>query len=190
MSEYGEIIAECLDILNNDGVILTPTDTVPGLSCDPFSESAVRRIGVLKARPEEKNYVLTVGSEDILHRYVKEIPEHALEFIEFSSEPLTIIYPNAVGLPQDIVAADGSIAIRIVNSGFYGELLKKWGKALVSTSANISGQPTPTELSNVDPSILDDVDYTVNLPVAEKSTFKSSQIIKLDLDGKIKIIRH
>ena len=189
MRNYTDVIKECYAVLKKGGVILTPTDTVPGLSCDPFSEDGIRRIAELKNRPEEKHYVFTVGSEDILHRYVKEIPEHAFDFMEFSSEPLTIIYPGAIGLPPALIADDSTIAIRIVKDGFYGQLLKKWGKALVSTSANLSGQASPTELSQVDKVIVEGVDYVVNIKLPDTPTFKSSQIIKLGIDGEINIIR-
>ncbi|NNF01112.1 MAG: translation factor Sua5, partial [Bacteroidia bacterium] len=109
--------------------------------------------------------------------------------IDCATSPLTIIYSGAIGLPTYLIKDDGSIAIRVVKDGFYGELLRKWGKALISTSANKSGSDTPIILSNVSAEILEAVDYTVNLQPTETATFKSSQIIKLDIDGKIKIIR-
>lgn len=184
------ILKECVAQLKNDAVILCQTDTIPGLICDPRSKIAVEKLREIKKRLPEKHFILNLHTEDILHHYVREVPAHAYELIEYSTIPLTIIFPGAIGLPQHVISKEETVAIRIVKSGFFGKLLESWNAPLVSSSANISGDITPTKMEEVAPEVLLAVDYTVNLPVPEKASFKASRIIKLDLNGRISIIRH
>lgn len=182
-----EQINTSLELIKNGKVILYPTDTVVGLGCDATNIEAINRIFDIKKRPQNKSLILLVSSDAMLNRYVEEVPELAWDIIDCSDKPTTIVYSNPKNLPKEALAEDGSIAIRIVRDGFCNKLIHKLNKPIVSTSANLAGASTPSTVKEVSKQILEQVDYIVDLP--NTSTNKSSSIIKIELDGTIKIIR-
>jgi L-threonylcarbamoyladenylate synthase len=175
--------------LKAGGVILYPTDTIWGIGCDATNDAAVEKIFQIKKRAENKSMIVLLDTENKLLRYVKEIPEQAWNLIEFSTRPLTIIYNNGLNLSKKIIAEDGSVAIRITKDSFCRKLIHKYGKPLVSTSANISGDPSPDCFADINAEVLNGVDYVVNLRQNEKSQVSPSVILKLDMNGQIRIIR-
>ena len=181
-------ISNAVQILKNGGLILYPTDTVWGIGCDATNAEAVEKVFRLKERQDNKALICLVADDRMLSRYVKEIPKVAYDLFEVSEDPITIIYDDAQNLAENLIAEDNSIAIRIPDDEFCFQLLRRFGKAIVSTSANVSGHPTPKSFEEIAPHILKGVDYVVNLH-REKVCGKPSSIIKLSANGRIKIIR-
>jgi len=181
-------IKNSISILEEGGTIIYPTDTVWGLGCDATNEEAVSKIFRIKQREENKNLIVLVDSFTMLQRYIPGIPRNILDFLITLTEPTTVIYTNPMGFAQNIVAQDNTVAIRIVKKGFCYQLIKQFGKPLVSTSANISHQPTPKIFSEIDSSLLDAVDYVVNLQ-RDKENGKPSIIVKIDENGQLTVIR-
>ncbi len=182
-------VKKSLAVLKNGGVILYPTDTVWGLGCDATNPEAVRKIYEIKKRADSKTMILLVDLEARLSTYVKEIPEQAWPLIEFTDKPLTIVYDGARNLPPELIAEDGSIAIRVTNDEFCKNLIGVLRKPLVSTSANISGSPTPAIYQEVSEEIRSSVDYVVNWRKDDRQRHAPSSIIKLQKGGLIQIIR-
>jgi len=181
-------INKALNILNQGGIILYPTDTVWGIGCDATNSEAVKKIYALKKREETKSMVCLVNNTEMLKIYIDTIPVAALNIIKESQKPTTIIYNNPKGVAKNLVANDNTLAIRVVKNTFCDELIKNLKKPLVSTSANISGNHTPKSFAEISEQILKGVDYIVNLP-DEKSEAKPSAIIKLANDGSVTFIR-
>ena len=195
-----EILAKALETLRSGGTILYPTDTVWGLGCDATCPEAVARIFEIKQRSDSKSLVLLASDLDMVAKYVKEIPSIAVDLVEVNDAPMTIIYPGAIageeGAPGDrwhlarnTVAADGSVGIRIPLMEWCRQLVFKLGRPIVSTSANISGEPTPQRFSEIPQEIKDAVDFVVPPSVDTDSTGKASQILKVGLRGEIERIR-
>ena len=180
---------KAIEILRNGGVILYPSDTIWGIGCDATNPDAVNKIFELKQRSSSKSLITLLEQDTKLNRYVKEVPEIAWDIVEFTEKPTTIIYPEGYNLAPNLIAEDKSIGIRIVKKGFCHDLIRKFGKPLVSTSANISGNPTPISFEDIDTRILEGVDYIVNLPPNEKLLPKASTIMKIELDGTFTLIR-
>ncbi|MFI1770805.1 L-threonylcarbamoyladenylate synthase [Thalassobellus citreus] len=181
-------IKKALQILKEGGLILYPTDTVWGIGCDATNTEAVKKIYELKQREDNKALICLVTDDRMLKKYVKNIPEAAISIIGISEKPTTIIYDDAQNLASNLMAEDGTIAIRIPDDEFCYQLSRKLNGAIVSTSANISGQPTPKSFKEIAPEVLKGVDYVVNLQ-REKICNKPSSIIKLSNNGIVKIIR-
>ncbi|WP_027138883.1 L-threonylcarbamoyladenylate synthase [Gaetbulibacter saemankumensis] len=181
-------VANALTILKQGGLILYPTDTVWGIGCDASNHEAVKKVYDLKQRVDSKALICLVADDRMLKKYVKEIPYAALDIIDISDKPTTIIYDEAQNLAPNLIADDGSIAIRIPDDEFCYQLTRRFNGAIVSTSANISGQPTPKSFEEIAPEVLKGVDYVVNLH-HEKICAKPSSIIKLSNNGIVKIIR-
>lgn len=184
-----EDIRNAWEVLRKGGIILYPTDTIWGLGCDATNNDAVQKIFRIKQRQDEKSMLVLLDHEDHLETYVEEIPEIAWNIIEVADKPLTIIYPKAINLAQGVIAPDGSVGIRIVKEEFCSRLIRKLGKPLVSTSANISGQTTPANFGEIDPAVIQAVDYVVQYRKNEKNKAKPSGIIKLGIHGEVKVIR-
>ncbi len=182
-------IDRCLEILEKGGTILYPTDTVWGIGCDATNPAAVESIYRIKKRMESKSMIILLDHEKRLPDYVVAVPELAWDLIKSVDTPLTIIYPKAKNLASNVIAEDGSIAIRIVNHEFCRKLIKAYGKPIVSTSANVSGDPPPKVFNNISAYIIKQVDYTVHLYQAELQQVKPSRIIKLNENGEFRIIR-
>ena len=196
-----EAIQKALEVLRSGGIILYPTDTVWGIGCDATDPEAVAKVYEIKKRQDNKSLVLLASDIDMICRYVKEIPEMAVQLIEVNDKPMTIIYPDAVAgekgnmkadrrcLAFNTVAEDGSVGIRIPMMDFCSQLAFKLGRPIVSTSANISGEPTPKKFSEISESIRSAVDHIVDPALEKGSTGQSSSIIKVGLDYSIEIIR-
>ena len=195
------IIQEAVKVLRDGGVILYPTDTVWGIGCDATNEQAVARVFDIKRRSEAKSLVLLACDLDMVAKYIKEIPSIAIDLVEVNDAPMTIIYPGAQYLAPNAVAADGSVGIRIpladeaaqpgklTAGAFCRELVRRLRRPLVSTSANISGEPTPADFSEISEEIKSAVDYVVPKPLGAGASGRSSQIIKLGLGGEVEILR-
>ena len=181
-------IKKCLEVLNNGGLILYPTDTVWGIGCDATNPEAVQKVYQLKQREDSKSMICLAVDNRMLKNYIKEIPRAAIDIIEIVNRPTTIIYDGAQNLAENLIADDGSIAFRIPDDDFLYWLLRKFNKPIVSTSANISGEPTPNSFKEISPLILKGVDYVVNLH-RDKVCKKPSSIIKLSNNGEVKVIR-
>lgn len=169
--------------------MLYPTDTVWGIGCDATSEEAVAKVFEIKQRSESKSLVILVDSFEMLQNYIPKVSKAVLELLSKTTNPTTIIYDNPVGLAKNVVAADHTVAIRIVQNEFCRELIHLFGKPIVSTSANISGNPTPKSFNEIEKSILDSVDYVVNLQRDEVNE-KSSTILKVNEKGEITVLRN
>ncbi len=183
------VIAEALEVLKRGGVILYPTDTVWGIGCDATNEAAVARVFEIKRRSEAKSLVLLACDLDMIAKHIKEIPNIAIDLVEVNDAPMTIIYPGAQYLAPNVVAEDGSVGIRIPLNDFCVKLVRKLRRPLVSTSANISGEETPSCFAEISPEIVSAVDYVVPAALEQDSTGRASQIIKLGLRGEVEIIR-
>ncbi len=195
------IIQEAVKVLRDGGVILYPTDTVWGIGCDATNEQAVARVFDIKRRSETKSLVLLACDLDMVAKYIKEIPSIAIDLVEVNDAPMTIIYPGAQYLAPNAVAADGSVGIRIpladeaaqpgklTAGAFCRELVRRLRRPLVSTSANISGEPTPASFAEISEEIKSAVDYVVPKPFGAGASGRSSQIIKLGLGGEVEILR-
>ncbi|MEC3907596.1 L-threonylcarbamoyladenylate synthase [Tamlana sp. 2201CG12-4] len=183
-----EEVNNALKVLKQGGLILYPTDTVWGIGCDATNPEAVKKVYALKQRIDSKALICLVADDRMLKKYIKQIPEAARNIVEVTDKPTTIIYDDAQNLAQNLIADDGTIAIRIPDDEFCYWLSRKFNGAIVSTSANISGQPTPKSYKEIVPEVLKGVDYIVNLH-HEKICSKPSSIIKLSNNGIVKVIR-
>ena len=203
-------IQKALEVLRNGGVILYPTDTVWGIGCDATDPEAVAKVYAIKNREDSKSLVLLASDMDMICRYVREVPEMAIQLVEVNDKPMTIIYPGAVVGPSPVtssvaerslpkadrrclafntVAEDGTVGIRIPMMDFCQQLVAKFGRPIVSTSANISGEPTPKKFAEISEQIKSAVDHIVEPSLERGSTGHSSSIIKVGLDYSIEIIR-
>lgn len=182
-------VISCLDVLRNGGIILYPTDTVWGIGCDATNEKAIQKIYTIKRRSEKKSMIVLVAEEHHILRYVAAPDPIIFDFLENQNRPTTLIFEGAVGLPQNLIAEDGSVAIRIVKEPFCRHLIKRLGKPIVSTSANISGANAPQIFFHISKEIIDGVDYAVQYRREESKVAQPSQIIKWNKDGSHVIIR-
>lgn len=182
-------IKKACEIMQKGGVILYPTDTVWGIGCDATNEEAVKRVYEIKRRADSKAMLVLVDSPVKVDFYVKEVPSVAWDLIDLTTKPLTIIYEGARNLAPNLLAEDGSVGIRVTQETFSKELCFRFRKAVVSTSANISGEPSPAVYSEISQEIKDAVDYVVDFRRDETGHPKPSSIIKLGSGGEIKIIR-
>ena len=181
-------LKNALAVLKDGGIILYPTDTVWGIGCDANNQEAVSKIYALKQREETKAMICLVADNRMLKKYVKKVPQVAQNIFDVAENPITIIYDDGQNLAQNLIGADKTIAIRIPDDEFCYQLSRKLNGGIVSTSANISGEPTPKSYKEISPDILKGVDYIVNLQ-KDKIMAKPSSIIKLSGDGVVKVIR-
>lgn len=200
-----EIIAEALAVLRDGGLILYPTDTVWGIGCDATNPAAVAKVFALKRRPDSKSLVLLASDLDMVARYIKVIPPIAVDLVEVNDCPMTLVYPGAICgrkpadgeearaerhlLAWNTVAEDGSVGIRIPMMDFCRDLVARLARPLVSTSANLSGEPSPHVFAEISQEIRDGVDYVVEPYLEKGATGLASQIIKVEVDGQVTIIR-
>lgn len=171
------------------GIILYPTDTIWGIGCDATNPEAVAKIYKIKQREDSKSMLVLIDKVGRIPSYVAEMPDLAWDLVEFAEKPLTIIYPNAKNLAKNLIASDGSVGIRVANHDFCSKLIGRFGKPIVSTSANISGKPFPKSFYDIDQEIKDKVDYIVSEEFDNPVSDKPSGIIMLGVNGEIKIIR-
>lgn len=182
-------IKKAIEVLKNGGIILYPTDTIWGIGCDATNEEAVKRIYELKQREDSRSMLVLIDNPAKLQTYVMEVPEIAWDLIDLTDKPLTIIYDGAKNLATNLVAYDGTIGIRITDEIFSIKLCQQFRKPIVSTSANVSGDPSPARFSKISPIIKNGVDYIVSYRQKENKVAKPSSILKLENNGTIKIIR-
>jgi len=182
-------VANAFKVLQEGGIILYPTDTIWGIGCDATNTEAIKKIFRLKQRDEAKSMVILVDTENKLESYVQEVNPLAYDLIEYAENPLTLVMPGAKNLSPAVIAADGSVAIRVSNHDFCKQLIQRLRKPLVSTSANISGKPSPQYFSQIDQEIIDGVDYVVDLEQHSKEIRNPSTIMKLAPDGRFEFIR-
>lgn len=189
MVDFKVDIERCLEVLNNGGIILYPTDTIWGIGCDATNEEAVKKIYDLKQRADSKSMLVLIEKAGKISTYVKEFPELAWDLIEFSTKPLTIIYDNAKHLAPNLIGADGSIGIRVSTEIFTQRLIERFKKPIVSTSANISGEASPQVFQDINEDIKNGVDYVVTYRQDDVSKARPSSILKLGTNSEIEIIR-
>jgi len=182
-------IKNCLEALIKGGTLLYPTDTIWGIGCDATNRQAVNKIYRIKKRLESKSLIILLDEPEKIRTYVEFVPDIAWDLMAGVDKPLTVIYPNAKNLPKNVIAEDNSIAIRIVKNEFCCRLIHEFGKPIVSTSANISGEPTPLIFKNISGNIIREVDYVVNLYQDQFQELKPSRIIRLNEAGEFQIIR-
>lgn len=181
-------LEEALSQLKKGNTILYPTDTVWGIGCDATNYDAIEKIYKLKQRDNSKTMICLVSDFKMLQQYLETIPEVAYNILKYANKPTSIIYDKPKHISENLIAVDDTVAFRVVREGFANKLIKALKKPIVSTSANISGAPTPQSFNKISQAILKGVDYVVNLPNASKKA-KPSSIIKLANDGLVKIIR-
>lgn len=187
--DFREELKKAVEVLQNGGLILYPTDTIWGIGCDATNAEAVKKVYELKKRAEGKGLLVLVENEVRLNSYVREVPEMAYDLIELSDKPITIIYPQGKNLAENVYAEDGSIGIRVTKEDFSRSLCQRFRKPVVSTSANLSGEKSPRSFGEINEEILESVDYVVDFRQEELSNPAPSGIIKLDVDGQVEVIR-
>ncbi|KAF2334891.1 L-threonylcarbamoyladenylate synthase [Flavobacterium daemonense] len=183
-----EEIIKAYEVIKEGGIILYPTDTVWGIGCDATNPEAVAKIYKLKQRAETQSMIVLMNGEKMMYNVFKNIPEVAWQILDLSDKPTTLILDDARNVAHNVISADKSLGVRLVKEPFCFKLMERMKKPLVSTSANISGQPTPMSFKEISPEIINGVDYVVNL-YHDKVAGKPSTIIKLTNDSQVKVIR-
>jgi L-threonylcarbamoyladenylate synthase len=184
-----EEIQAAIEILRKGGLILYPTDTIWGIGCDACNNEAVQKIYSIKKRDASKSMIILAADTNMVDRYVNVFPEIAEELFDTTDSPLTIILPDARNLANDLPADDQSIGIRIPDDPFCVELLRRFRRPIVSTSANFSGEPSPSNFSEINPDLIEKMDHVAKWRQNDQSGSKASSIIKIDINGSFKIIR-
>jgi len=182
-------LKKACEVLRKGGVIIYPTDTIWGIGCDATNEDAVKRVYEIKGRSDSKSMLTLLDSPDRLHLYVNDLPDIAYDLLECADKPVTIIYSGAKNLATNLIASDGTVGIRITKEAFSQALCKRFGKPVVSTSANFSGEPSPANFSEINPDLLRLTDYVVHYRRDETQKSKPSSIIRLEKNVEVKIIR-
>ncbi len=177
------------EILAAGKIILYPTDTVWGLGCDATNYVAVDKIFKIKQRSESKSLIILVSDEQMLKDYVEEIPAEILIYLKNVDRPTTVIYPQAKNLAANVIASDGSVAIRIPQDDFCKSMIENFGKPIVSTSANISGEPTPTFFKEISSSIIEACDFVCTFRQDDETPRQSSRLVRFLSNGKIEVLR-
>ena len=187
--DIAEDIRQAVQVLRQGGLILYPTDTIWGIGCDATNEDAVRRVFRLKNRDDSKALICLVDSANRMQMYSRGIPDVAWDLVEYSEKPLTLILDGAVNLAPSLVAADGSVGIRVTSENISKELCFRFQKAIVSTSANISGRPSPARFMDIEPEVINGVDYVMRSRQNDTKPSSPSRIVRLRADGEISFIR-
>ncbi len=182
-------INKALEVLKAGGVILYPTDTIWGLGCDATNAEAVDKLLAIKNRPAEKSLIILLDTENKIQSYVTEVADVAYDLIEYAENPLTIVFSGAKNLAQNVINTDGSVGIRVAKHDFCTPLIQRFRKPIVSTSANLSGNPSPKYFDDIDSKIVDAVDYVVDFEQENRSIKKPSTIMKLSAGGQFEFIR-
>jgi len=189
MVDFENDIKSCIHTLQQAGTILYPTDTVWGLGCDALNEAAVEKIFTLKRRPKEKSMIILLADARDVIQYVAAPPPDIIAIIESFERPTTVIYENALGFPSNVVNQDGSIAIRVTTDPFCKALIKRLRKPIISTSANISGQATPSIYEMVEKAIIDNVDYVVRYRQDDERISSPSRLVRINDEGEMVVLR-
>ncbi|MDR1974703.1 MAG: threonylcarbamoyl-AMP synthase [Bacteroidales bacterium] len=190
MNEINPIeIANCIKTLKAGGTLLYLTDTIWGIGCDATQEAAVNKVYRIKRRTLDRTFIILLADEDDLVNYVKSVPDVAYDLMKAVDKPLTIVYPDGKNVAPNVMGDDGSLAIRIVKSEFCKEMIRSFGKPIVSTSANLSGGPNPTTFSSISPIIISEVDRIVVQSDNPFMETKQSRIIKIEKNGMFTVLR-
>lgn len=189
MLPFQHDIDACLEILDTGRLILYPTDTIWGIGCDATNEMAVEKIYRLKQRPDHKPMVVLMADEREILQYVTQPDLQVFDYIKGVSKPITVVYEGGVGLADQLLADDRSVAIRITSDSFCKHLIKRFKKPIVSTSANLSGYPAPRSFQDIDPLIKEGVDYVVRYRQSDDNYYKPSSVVRWDKNGELIIIR-
>lgn len=182
-------VQNAVDALKKGGIILYPTDTVWGIGCDATNAGAIDKIYKIKQRAESKSMLVLVDNFNRIGKYIREVPMLANDLVELAESPLTIIYPDAINLPSNLIAEDGTIGIRVCRHAFCQQLIYRLGRPIVSTSANISGSNSPKRLNEVSKEISEQADFIVDQKFEGHPTLRPSSIIKLGVKGEVEVIR-
>lgn len=189
MVDLEKDIEAALEVLRNGGLILYPTDTVWGIGCDATNEAAVARVYALKQRADTKAMIVLLADERDIMQYVAAPDPAVFDFIDQCTKPTTIVYDGALGLADNLVSADGSIGIRICKEDLCRHLIKRFRKPIVSTSANISGEPSPATFADISEAIRNGVDYVVNHRRDDNSPAQPSSVVRWNPDGSVTVLR-
>lgn len=189
MSDFAHDIEQCLSVLRNGGTILYPTDTIWGIGCDATDAGAVEKVIDIKNRPPNKSFVVLVADENDILKYTASPDLAVFDYLQTTAKPTTVIYEHGLGLADNVLAADGSVAIRIVKDEFCRHLVRRFRKPLLSTSANPGGAPAPQNFTGIDPKIIESVDFVVEHRRGDHTPAQPSSIIKWHGKGKFTIIR-
>lgn len=189
LKDYKEEINTIIETLKSGGIILYPTDTIWGLGCDATNEKAVSRIYEIKKRISSKSMIILLDKIENIEKISQKVPEKAKKIISEKTNPLTIIYQNAKNIANNLIAEDGTVAIRIPDDDFCLNLITEFGKPIVSTSANISNEKSPANFSEISSEIKKQIDYVVKWRQNDNSKSKPSTIIKIEINNEITIIR-
>jgi L-threonylcarbamoyladenylate synthase len=189
MIDFSADIINCITVLQNGGIILYPTDTIWGIGCDATNEDAVAKIFALKKRAEEKSMIILIAENRDIIQYITQPDLAVIDYLQTVTKPTTVIYDGATGLAENVVSSDGSVAIRIVKDAFCKHLIKRFKKPIVSTSANVSGFPSPSGFAAISDEIKNGVDYIVQHRRHDVSTAAPSAIIKWNKDATMTVIR-
>ncbi|MBS1531876.1 MAG: threonylcarbamoyl-AMP synthase [Bacteroidetes bacterium] len=182
-------VAKALKVVKEGGIILYPTDTIWGIGCDATNTDAVKKIFKLKQRDEAKSMIILLDTENKLESYVREVPAIAYDLMEYAENPLTLVMPGARNISPALISEDGSVGIRVAKHEFCQQLIQRLRKPLVSTSANISGKPSPQNFGQIDQEIIDEVDYVVDLEQHNMELKRPSTIMRLQPDGRFEFLR-
>ncbi|MFI5192788.1 MAG: L-threonylcarbamoyladenylate synthase [Chitinophagales bacterium] len=187
--EFENDIRHSLDTLRTGGTILYPTDTIWGIGCDATNATAVKKIYEIKQRAESKSLIVLLADPRDINHYTNLPGPYIFDYLQTVIRPTTIIYEGAIGVAENLIAADGSIAIRIVKEDFCRHLIKRFGKPLVSTSANISGKTAPDRFKNISAEIKNAVDYTVEYRQSDEAPARASTVVRFNRHGEIRVLR-
>ena len=182
-------IENCLTVLQTGGLILYPTDTIWGIGCDATNPEAVSKIYELKRRAETKSLIVLMADQRDILKYTSQPDLRIFDFLRTVHKPTTVIYEGAIGLAANLVSADGTVAIRLVKDEFCRHLIKRFRKPLVSTSANLSGDPSPAFFNDIDNRVKEGVDYIVRYRQNDTTPHQPSAIMKWNRDGTVTVIR-
>ncbi|TWR29243.1 threonylcarbamoyl-AMP synthase [Mucilaginibacter pallidiroseus] len=182
-------VNKALKVVQDGGIILYPTDTIWGIGCDATNTEAVKKIFALKQREESKSMIILLDTDAKLPSYIQDIPDVAYDLIEYAENPLTLVMPGAKNVSPALIAEDGSVGIRIANHPFCQQLIQRLRKPLVSTSANISGEPSPQYFAQVSDDIINGVDYVVDIDQHSTEIRKPSTIMRIEPNGGFQFIR-
>ncbi len=190
MVNHSSVIKKCVEVLGFGGVIIYPTDTIWGLGCDATNPQAIERLHKIKKSSHEKSMLILCFDEEEIVHYVEKIPAQALDLIYSTQTPLTIIYPHAKHLPEILLGENNSIGIRIPKNDFCLALLNAFGKPIVSTSANFSGESSPKSFSDISKTLIEKVDFCVPDEIEEKrDSAVASKLVKITENGEVIVIR-
>jgi L-threonylcarbamoyladenylate synthase len=189
MISFQDDIEQCLSVLHSGGIILYPTDTIWGIGCDATNEAAVEKVYALKKRPPQKSLIVLLADERDVIQHVANPDLRVFDYLQTTARPTTVIYEGAIGLAQNLVPEDGTIAIRLVQDNFCRHLLKRFRKPLVSTSANFSGEPSPANFNGISAEIKAAVNYVVRYKQDETLAGQASSVIRWNKDGTPTVIR-